>query len=132
MSEAANLVFQWIFVLNSVKNKFFPVSIVNFYFIFTIITTIAGFFKYKLKVKKELRNAWTYFRGGLYTAGLFLGFYGMHLVVLKALVWKRLVFCNIAESDGLKGTVQKLKTKQPFPKTSLGILITIIMRVDFY
>ena len=28
-SEAANLVFQWIFVLNSVKHKFFPVSIVN-------------------------------------------------------------------------------------------------------
>ena len=29
MSEAANLVFQWIFVLNSVKHKFFPVSIVK-------------------------------------------------------------------------------------------------------
>ena len=28
-SEAANLVFQWIFVLNSVKCKFFSVSIVN-------------------------------------------------------------------------------------------------------
>ena len=28
-SEAANLVFQWIFVLNSVKHKFFLVSIVN-------------------------------------------------------------------------------------------------------
>ena len=29
MSEAANLVFQWIFVLNSVKHKFFSVSIVK-------------------------------------------------------------------------------------------------------
>ena len=28
-SEAASLVFQWIFVLNSVKHKFFPVSIVK-------------------------------------------------------------------------------------------------------
>ena len=28
-SEVANLVFQWIFVLNSVKHKFFPVSIVK-------------------------------------------------------------------------------------------------------
>ena len=28
-SEAANLVFQWIFVLNSVKQKFFPVCIVK-------------------------------------------------------------------------------------------------------
>ena len=28
-SEAANLVFQWIFVLNSVKRKFLHVSIVN-------------------------------------------------------------------------------------------------------
>ena len=28
-SEAANLVFQWIFVLDSVKHKLFPVSIVN-------------------------------------------------------------------------------------------------------
>ena len=28
-SEAANLVFQWIFVLNSVKHRFFHVSIVN-------------------------------------------------------------------------------------------------------
>ena len=28
-SEAANLVFPWIFVLNSVKHKFFPVSIVK-------------------------------------------------------------------------------------------------------
>ena len=29
MSEAANLVFQWIFVLNSVKHKFFPACIVK-------------------------------------------------------------------------------------------------------
>ena len=29
MSEAANLVFQWISVLNSVKHKFHPMSIVN-------------------------------------------------------------------------------------------------------
>ena len=29
MSETANLVFEWIFVLNSVKRKFFHVSIVN-------------------------------------------------------------------------------------------------------
>ena len=29
MSQAANLVFQWIFVLNSVKHKFVPVSIVK-------------------------------------------------------------------------------------------------------
>ena len=29
MSEAANLVFQWIIVLTSVKQKFFPVGIVN-------------------------------------------------------------------------------------------------------
>ena len=28
-SEAANLVFQWIFVLNSVKHKFFHVSIAD-------------------------------------------------------------------------------------------------------
>ena len=28
-SEAANLVFQWTFVLNSVKQKFFPVSIIK-------------------------------------------------------------------------------------------------------
>ena len=28
-SEAANLVFQWVFVLNSVKHKFFPVRIVK-------------------------------------------------------------------------------------------------------
>ena len=32
-SEAANLVFQWIFVLNSVKHKFFHVSIVKAFFI---------------------------------------------------------------------------------------------------
>ena len=30
MSEAANLAFWWIFVLNSVKHKFFPVSVVKF------------------------------------------------------------------------------------------------------
>ena len=30
-SEAANLVFQWIFVLNSVKHNFFPVSIENLF-----------------------------------------------------------------------------------------------------
>ena len=29
MSEAANHVFQWMFVQNSVKYKFFPVCIVN-------------------------------------------------------------------------------------------------------
>ena len=29
MSEPANLGFQWIFVLNSVKHKFFPVSIIK-------------------------------------------------------------------------------------------------------
>ena len=28
-SEAANFLFQWIFILNSVKRKFFPVSIVK-------------------------------------------------------------------------------------------------------
>ena len=31
-SEAANLVFQWIFVLISVKHKFFPACIVKYYF----------------------------------------------------------------------------------------------------
>ena len=31
-----------------------------------------------LGVKNKLRNAWAYFRWGLYTGGLFSGFYGMN------------------------------------------------------
>ena len=37
--EAANLVFQWIFLLNSVKHKFFHVSIVKKYFIGLYVVT---------------------------------------------------------------------------------------------
>ena len=58
-SEAANLVFQWIFVLNSVKPKFFHVSIVEQFSIiglhcfWKLVFTI-----YHWKLRKDQRNFW--------------------------------------------------------------------------
>ena len=76
---------------------------VNFYFLFT---AIAGFSEYKpmglfwdggkggeeliLGIKNKLRNAWAYFRGGLFS-----GFYGIFDWVLNTpLVRKISLFCN--------------------------------------
>ena len=56
MSEVANLVLQWIFVLSSGKHKFFPVSIIN-----NICSTI-----------HDSTNRWCYWIKYMLLKGLFL------------------------------------------------------------